>query len=1204
MGSSSKRADGKDLVELPKPHKYYLLAVGIDKYKNHQNLKTAVFDTRTFVNILRTKYGFPRRNTTVLVGSKATRRNIEIAFERYCDQLTEDDKLVVWLAGHGINDESYSGQYYFVPFDGSKDIRGSWFSFADLNGYLQNISAGQVLTISDSCFSGGITRSGNDPLSADIAPVQLMHRTGRQAIYSGRKDQKVSDKGSNGHSLFASVFLRVLASNPRRALSSSRLYVEFMEAFGHRSAKQMPGFDPLPEHDGGEVVFLQRDVSREAVDPAKELTEAELENSLFRFEISSLRRKIALAASSFALLATSALGGLIYFHQTSTLQKSEELLLAAEDFYASKDYLRSTRLAALATERASPFAKIAPGAGTLLKSSVQLLDLVDEVPIGLSLNDRRMAVSGDGRFALIPGDKSVLILNLENGTGTKLIDLPASSSMGFLNETNRYFIHTGSELMIWNISDGATEDPLRVSGLSSRFPRFSSDEAKVAVQDEDGYVAVWGINRKQPIIKIAASTDNLSLVDILDDRYLLVDTVEPSSVTRLFDLNHPSDPPMQLEDAGGVKKHVLNESHQLISVGFNGTFRAWNLSTGELVSSYASAEGELVDFVYSEVFPEQVMLVFRPDGIIGSEVGLLWSLQGNRQIGQTIAPLGGIREARIVDDHLIATLSGVGTLEYWQYSDAQQVGSGLPVMTGSDAKFRFVEGELLIVTEDSKVTVWDLKDGRKTATLAHNEPVLKHRFSHDLRQLALIGSTNATVWSVETGRQLSGRFHNEPLLEELLFHGDSGSVVTLGDYGLRFWSSFSPQQVSFESEFAAEVKSNYFSSISNNYRAITVVKFPGKGGANWRNDIDAFTGEGVKFDQELDGLKGQFSDSERLIATFSGNSARLYEKTLGVYSEIGRFSHALDVLGVSFAGNDERLVSWDESETIVSPIIKETKLGEPLLRMGGRVVSISSGKNYLIISKAEELEVWSLSELTLLFSISLRSQEVAQIRFSPDESRVLVRETDGLLRIWDVDTGLVETELITDTSVTEARFSSDSQNILLWSTFGEIWVWDKHLGDFIVSSTSTGKILSSADYSSDHRLLTGVEASTAKVLVWQVEDKLRYPVELPFDYLHANIYLSFDPARPILRVFSEATLAMHLWDLSRLSKKMDKNDVIAGLCGHELRSEGLQLVDDHGKPIRSASGVLKRTGTRYLDSVDAGAVAFLMGQEGLSICPE
>lgn len=131
------------------------------------------------------------------------------------------DSVLVFYAGHGyIHPGSSVG--YWIPTDANVDDPRGWISNIDIARFLGNIPARQQLLVSDSCFSGALTREGEaDKQQAAISRNAILMRRSVVAMSSGG-EEVVLDSALDGHSPFTYHLLRQLKANqgeiPARAM--------------------------------------------------------------------------------------------------------------------------------------------------------------------------------------------------------------------------------------------------------------------------------------------------------------------------------------------------------------------------------------------------------------------------------------------------------------------------------------------------------------------------------------------------------------------------------------------------------------------------------------------------------------------------------------------------------------------------------------------------------------------------------------------------------------------------------------------------------------------------------------------------------------------------------------------------------------------------------------------------------------------------
>lgn len=138
----------------------YALLVGINQYSNpNANLSGCVNDAKDWDDLLQ-GLGY---KTTLLLDSDATRENILAALKEHVDRLGYRDRLVFQYSGHGSwipdrNGDEVDGRDEVLV---AQDMR--YISDDDLYPIFSSRAyASRVVTLSDSCHSGTITRYAPD----------------------------------------------------------------------------------------------------------------------------------------------------------------------------------------------------------------------------------------------------------------------------------------------------------------------------------------------------------------------------------------------------------------------------------------------------------------------------------------------------------------------------------------------------------------------------------------------------------------------------------------------------------------------------------------------------------------------------------------------------------------------------------------------------------------------------------------------------------------------------------------------------------------------------------------------------------------------------------------------------------------------------------------------------------------------------------
>ncbi len=242
---------------------YHALVIGNNDYdynKGWEPLDTAVNDAKAVAKVLEEDYGF-----NVRLELNANRDTILTALEETRRNLTGDDNLLVYYAGHGLVDPE-NDQGYWVPVDGSTDSAVRWVSNASITDQIRAMTARNIMVIADSCYSGSLMRSGMVTLRSGLTPEKKALRLRddvkqmtRVALSSGGLQPVIDSVENSQHSVFANALLSVLKSNAE-LLDADSLATQVAHSVAiatKDNVRQVPRYAPLAAggHEGGEFYF-------------------------------------------------------------------------------------------------------------------------------------------------------------------------------------------------------------------------------------------------------------------------------------------------------------------------------------------------------------------------------------------------------------------------------------------------------------------------------------------------------------------------------------------------------------------------------------------------------------------------------------------------------------------------------------------------------------------------------------------------------------------------------------------------------------------------------------------------------------------------------------------------------------------------------------------------------------------------------------
>jgi Caspase domain len=252
---------------------YYALVIGIDEYPSPlPSLKTAVADAQAVSSELREDYGF---QVQLLLNRDATRAHILDAITRYRDTLSANDNLLIYYAGHGYSDHE-ADKAYWLPADADSSFSANRIIADDLTTGVRVLPARHVLVISDSCYSGTLTRDVNAPVQSggQAAFISRMLQSRSRTLMASGGDEPVSDQGTNGHSVFAYALLRALELTEGQMFTASDMFYGSVRGQVAGKSEQVPEYSIIrnSSHDDGDFVFSRKAASAETLRPSEAVT--------------------------------------------------------------------------------------------------------------------------------------------------------------------------------------------------------------------------------------------------------------------------------------------------------------------------------------------------------------------------------------------------------------------------------------------------------------------------------------------------------------------------------------------------------------------------------------------------------------------------------------------------------------------------------------------------------------------------------------------------------------------------------------------------------------------------------------------------------------------------------------------------------------------------------------------------------------------
>lgn len=249
-----------DVVYLPqqKIGNFHALIIGNNDYPDwlgkyvsstgDADLANAISDAEQLAGVLKQEYNFQ-----VSLLRDATFEQILERLAFYRDNLTADDNLLIFFAGHGI----VVGEIgYWMPVNVERGKEETLISNRLLSKTLSQFDVGKVMLIADACYSASFVQQTRKVNTGDFNRYDNQHSIVRAAMSSGGLEV-VSD--GIGQSPFNEALVAGLRRNDG-VISARQLFV-VVKALTTRKAQQTPQYGAVPasgHQTGGDFVFVRR----------------------------------------------------------------------------------------------------------------------------------------------------------------------------------------------------------------------------------------------------------------------------------------------------------------------------------------------------------------------------------------------------------------------------------------------------------------------------------------------------------------------------------------------------------------------------------------------------------------------------------------------------------------------------------------------------------------------------------------------------------------------------------------------------------------------------------------------------------------------------------------------------------------------------------------------------------------------------------
>ncbi|WP_421419763.1 OmpA family protein [Pseudoalteromonas lipolytica] len=214
-------------------NKLWFFGVGVSEYVNSlQNLDYADRDALELERAFKSQKGnlFDDVRTKVLVNKNATARDIKIQLYDFLSQAAPEDYIVIFIAGHGVQDNNQT--LYYMPHDGDMKRPFTGMAMDDFKNFLDQRPINQkALFLLDICHAGAYDNTNNGRLSSEDVIKKLTSGTATTVFSSstGAQQSLEDERFGGGHGAFTYTILEALKGAADNTGGDGDGFVSLME---------------------------------------------------------------------------------------------------------------------------------------------------------------------------------------------------------------------------------------------------------------------------------------------------------------------------------------------------------------------------------------------------------------------------------------------------------------------------------------------------------------------------------------------------------------------------------------------------------------------------------------------------------------------------------------------------------------------------------------------------------------------------------------------------------------------------------------------------------------------------------------------------------------------------------------------------------------------------------------------------------------
>ncbi len=482
----------------------------------------------------------------------------------------------------------------------------------------------------------------------------------------------------------------------------------------------------------------------------------------------------------------------------------------------------------------------------------------------------------------------------------------------------------------------------------------------------------------------------------------------------------------------------------------------------------------------------------------------------------------------------------------------------------TSVEFSPVENFLATAGDDSLIILWDLDNEpvEKTQLIGHEKSVLSLAFSPDGRTLASGGVDDGIfLWDVDSGSHSGDPLEGDDSIQAIAFSPD-GKILAFGNCSERQSLSFcAKNDIRLMDSATGEI---LVGPISNGDGSITSLAFSPNGKRlvtssnldeeilvwdipaeignfgqvepqTWGNDLLSHRSTGSIFSADGDAIFASGVDHSVLVLDVDGRIS-IGKSYFGHDGEISSLARGPDGRLLASGGKDGSIILWNLDG--VGPLSMQFQ--EAALE---RIEwALESERWIAVVGISHQIHLMDTADPgTGGRMLEGHEAQIAHLRFSPDEKRMVSLDLSGRLIIWDTTTGEIlgtpiENQLTFESQICQfsigiqtLQISPDSRYLASAGRSGGVFIYDLATGQLLTELLTgrEGNAMSLAFSADGSRLVSGGE--DGKIIYWDIQSGQVLSETSPVNESGVNIIVSSPDGQ---RLFSGDLDTFGIWDSS------------------------------------------------------------------------